>query len=281
MLRIPPANAPSRISADRLATVNRTGRVALGSGIAVVVLGLVMLALPAFEGIGDFAAREVAGAAAPATPTDTPADADADADAVSDPTPTPTPTVDDGSGDCPGQEASYQFGMVPGTLSADGIGGERTAQVGNAAAMRDRGARTGARGEVLSDDRGMYAYIVAPNDNLISIDARLCFDMGSLAGFNHVLGDAVQPGQRLILRPDPSIPWIEPYEPYDATVGMSTVDFNSTIYEIGAAVRAHDIDSARALWDRSLSGHLAPDAQDAATQALAAVDWRVLEQMFP
>lgn len=255
--------------------MNRTGRVALGAGIAVVVLGLVVLALPAFGAIGDLAGHDVVvGTTVSPTPTGAPADASAS-------TPTPTPTIDDGSGDCPDEEASYQFSIVDGSRAPQGIGGELKAQVVNPAAIRDRGARVGARGEVLSDDRGMYAYIVAPNDNLISIDARLCFVMGSLAVFNHVLGNAIQPGQHLILRPDPSIPWIEPYEPYDATVGMSTVDFNSTIYEIGAAVRAQDIDSARALWDRSLSGHVAPDAQDAATQALASVDWRVLGQMFP
>lgn len=255
--------------------MNRIGRFGIGAGVAVVIIGLVVLALPMFEAIGGLAGG------GPGASLSTPASAPPTSAPAAAPTPQATPTADDGSGDCPGDEASYQFGLVDGSRAPGGIGGEITAQVADGAAVKDRGTRPGARGDVVSDARGISAYIVAPNDNLISIEARLCFMMGSLAVFNHMLGDAIQPGQELILRPDPSIPWIEPYEPYDATVGMSTVDFNSTIYEIGAAVRAHDIDEARALWARSLSGHVSPRAQVAADQALADVDWRVLGQLFP
>ncbi|MBS1906943.1 MAG: hypothetical protein JST33_10345, partial [Actinobacteria bacterium] len=146
----------------------------------------------------------------------------------------------------------------------------------------DAGARPGARGEVVSNAQGIFSYIVAPNDTLISIEQRLCIDYGSIRVFDHVLGDAIQPGAQLILRPDPTIPWIDPYMPFDVVPGVTnTVDYNSTIYEMGVAVRTHDLDSARALWARSLSGHVTPAAQSAATKALDDGDWPVLEQLFP
>lgn len=50
---------------------------------------------------------------------------------------------------------------------------------------------------------------------------------------------------------------------------------------MGATVRTRDLDTARALWAKVLSGHVSPAARAAASQALDARDWAVLGQMFP
>lgn len=254
------ANGPRRSILD---LVSRGAKIATGVAAVAIVAGLVALAYPAFAALGSFEQRTTKAVAATERTTAPPPT----------PAPSPAPSRDDGSGDCPA-EASISFSaedkahMVPTLV--------------NVGALTDRGARPGARGDVVRDAQGIYSYIVAPNDNLISIDARLCFDYTSLRMFNHVLANAIQPGAQLILRPDPTIPWINPYTPFDAVPGVTnTVDFNSTMYEMGAAVRTHDLDSARALWARSLSGHVSPAAQAAATKALDDGDWPVLEQMFP
>jgi hypothetical protein len=243
-----------------LILVSRAAKVATGIAAAAVIAGLVALAYPAFAALGEL--EHPAPSAATAThQTVAPA-----------PTPSPSPSKDDGSGDC-AAEAS---------ISITGQGdGPPVPNLVNAKALTDRGTRSGARGEVVSNAQGIYSYIVAPNDNLISIEQRLCIEYGSVRVFDHVLGDAIQPGAQLILRPDPTIPWIHPYLPFDAVPGTNTVDYNSTIYEMGAAVRTHDLDTARALWARSLSGHVSPAAESAASKALDEGDWAVLDQMFP
>ncbi|MCE4026323.1 hypothetical protein LXM50_10110 [Microbacterium sp. Au-Mic1] len=241
--------------------MSRAAKVATGVVAAAVVAGLVVLAYPAFAALGGIG-HPAASAVTSTRPT-----------AVSDPAPSPTPSKDAGSGDCPAEASISLSGqdkahMVPTLVKAD--------------ALTDRGTRPGARGEVVSNAQGIYSYIVAPNDNLISIGQRLCIEYGNVALYDHVLGAAIQPGAQLILRPDPSIPWIDPYVPFDAIPNVTnTVDYNSTIYEMGAAVRTHDLDTARALWARSLSGHVSPAAQAAATAALDAGDWAVLDQLFP
>jgi hypothetical protein len=240
--------------------VSRAAKVVTGVAAAAVIAGLVVLAYPALAALAGLE-HPSASAMSSAPRTAAPA-----------PTPSPTPSKNNGSGDCPA-EAWINFSthgdapLIPALVKAD--------------ALTDRGARPGARGEVISNAQGIYSYVVAPNDNLISIEQRLCIQYGSVALFDHVLSDAIQPGAQLILRPDPTIPWIDPYEPFDAVPGTNTVDYNSTIYEMGAAVRTHDLDTARALWARSLSGHVSPAAQDAAAKALDDGDWHVLEQLFP
>ncbi|WP_292718611.1 hypothetical protein [Microbacterium sp. 13-71-7] len=240
--------------------MSRAAKVATGIAAAAVIAGLVVLAYPAFAALAGL--EHPAPSAATATRRTT----------MPAPTPTPTPSKDNGSGDCPA-EAWINFSthgdapLIPALVKAD--------------ALTDRGARPGARGEVITDAQGIYSYVVAPNDNLSSIEQRLCIQYQSVALFDHVLSDAIQPGAQLILRPDPTIPWIHPYLPFDAVPGTNTVDYNSTIYEMGAAVRTHDLDTARALWARSLSGHVSPAAQAAATRALDDGDWPVLEQLFP
>ncbi|MGN7861812.1 hypothetical protein ACTJI8_14625 [Microbacterium sp. 22303] len=241
--------------------MSRAAKVATGVVAAAIVAGLVVLAYPAFAalgGIGYPAASAVTATHRTLAP---------------DPSPSPSQSTDSGSGDCLAEASISLSGqdkadMVPTLVKAD--------------ALTDRGTRPGARGEVISNAQGIYSYIVAPNDNLISIEQRLCIEYGSVRVFDHVLGVAIQPGAQLILRPDPTIPWIDPYTPFDAIPNVTnTVDYNSTIYEMGAAVRTHDLDTARALWARSLSGHVSPAAQAAATAALDASDWATLDQLFP
>ena len=245
-----------------LVLVSRAAKVATGVVATAVVAGLVVLAYPAFAEFASF------GHPSGSTATTT------HRTAAADPAPSPSPSKDDGSGGCPANEASIGISGKDGDLP--------TAKLVDAKALTDRGVRPGARGEVISDAQGIYSYIVAPNDNLISIEQRLCIEYGSVRVFDHVLGVAIQPGAQLILRPDPTIPWIDPYTPFDAIPNVTnTVDYNSTIYEMGAAVRTHDLDTARALWTRSLSGHVSPAAQAAATTALDAGDWAVLDQLFP
>jgi len=247
--------------------VSRAAKVATGVAAAAVVAGLVVLAYPAFAALGGLEHPSASAVSADSSMAATTAPT-----AAPDPSPSPTPSRDDGSGDCPAEariafSAQDKAHMVPTLVKAE--------------ALTDRGARPGARGEVVRDEKGIFSYIVVPNDNLISIEQRLCIEYGSIRLFDHVLGSAIQPGAQLILRPDPTIPWIDPYEPFDAVAGTNTVDYNSTIYEMGAAVRAHDLDTARALWARSLSGHVSPAAQDAASKALDAGDWPALEMLFP
>ncbi|GAB6859209.1 hypothetical protein JCM13591A_33140 [Microbacterium xylanilyticum] len=247
-----------------LILVSRAAKIATGIGAAVVVAGLVALAYPAFAAIRSFE-QGVSRAATETESTSAPV-----ADPTTSPSPTPSPTSS--AGGC-ASEASLLFEsqgdapVIPKLINPE--------------AMRDNGSRPGARGEVVWHGDEMFAYIVVPNDNLISIDERLCFDFTSLRFFNHVLSNAIQPGAQLILRPDPTIPFIHPYAPFDAVAGTNTVEYNSTIYEIGAAVRTHDLDAARALWAKALSGHVSPQAQAAATKALDDGDWPTLEQLFP
>lgn len=242
--------------------MGRGAKLATGVGAAVVVAGLIVLALPAVAALGRF--EQSAGHAAASTGST--------AAPVAEPTPPPSPSPSASPAEC-ASEASLVFESQGDAPIAPTLK--------NADAMRDNGPRPGARGEVVWHGGEMYAYIVVANDNLISIDERLCFDYTSLRSFDHVLGNAIQPGAQLILRPDPSIPFIDPYSPADAVAGTNTVEYNSTIYEMGAAVRAHDLDTARALWAKALSGHVSPAAEAAASRALDEGDWPALSQLFP
>ena len=175
--------------------------------------------------------------------------------------------MDDTSAGCRAEASFSLRGDVAHLLKAD--------------AIQDRGSRSGARGEVVSNADGIYSYVVAPNDNLDSIEERLCFDGWTLARFNHVIGAAIQPDAHLILRPDPALPWIDSYNPYDAVPGVSVVAYTNALYEMGAAVRTQDLDTAQAIWRKFVSGHVSPAAEAAATKALDAGDWAVLDQLFP
>ena len=54
---------------------------------------------------------------------------------------------------------------------------------------------------------------MAPGDAPSSIEDRFCLGWVSLYKFNHVWADdgkTIQPGDVLILRPDPTVEWIPP-----------------------------------------------------------------------
>jgi len=251
-------------------------KIALGVS-ALVVGGLAAAALPTVMVIAD-AAHTTAQGIGELTKTSTAS-------------PTPTPTREETSSD---EQSLADLGYVPlgdGTWIPAGGPGEctTTAMLGVkdgvlqmlGGAVMDMGVQDGARGEVVSDAAGIRAYIVAPNDNLIAIGERLCVSYPGLVPFNHVLGVAIQPGQELILRPDPDIPWIDPYSPYGAIPNeTNTVAYNTAIYEMGTFVRNRDLTAARALWTQ-----LAPDINPAIVPFVAAAfdsgDWYVLGHLFP
>jgi len=235
--------------------VTRAAQIATGVAAAAVIAGLIALASPAFSALGGFGHQATARTTS------------AEPSAAPIASPTPTPSSDDASAGCRAEASFSLQGDVAHLLKAD--------------ALQDRGSRSGARGEIISNADGIYSYVVAPNDNLDSIEARLCFDGRTLARFNHVIGGAIQPDAHLILRPDPALPWIDSYLPYDAVPGVSVVDYTNALYEMGAAVRTQDLDTARAVWLKHISGHVSPAAQTAATNALDAGDWAVLDQLFP
>ncbi|MCE4026321.1 hypothetical protein LXM50_10100 [Microbacterium sp. Au-Mic1] len=231
--------------------MSRVAKVATGVGAAAVVAGLVVLAYPAFATLGGIG-RPAAAAAASARPRSTPV-------ATASPTPSPDGCT---------AEASYNLmGDAAHLLKAD--------------AIQDRGSRPGARGDIVTHADGVYAYVVAPNDNLFAIEDRLCFDQWTLARFNHVVGIAIQPSAQLIVRPDPTLPWIDSYHPYDEVPGVSNADYTDGLAAIGAAVRTQDLDTARTIWNRLVSGHVSPAAEAAATKAFDDSDWAVLDQLFP
>lgn len=235
--------------------MSRVAKVATGVVAAAIVAGLVVLAYPAFATLGGIG-HPAAAATASARPRTTQV-------ATAPPTPTPTPRTDGCTA-----EASYN-------LMGD------AAHLLKAEAIQDRGSRPGARGDVVTHADGVFAYVVAPNDNLFAIEDRLCFDQWTLARFNHVVGIAIQPGAQLIVRPDPSLPWINSYIPYDVVPGVSNADYTDGLAAIGAAVRTQDLDTARTIWNRLVSGHVSPAAEAAATKAFDDSNWAVLDQLFP
>lgn len=71
----------------------------------------------------------------------------------------------------------------------------------------DTGAVTRAAGRAEADSSGaLVAYTVAAGDAVSAIGARFCIDSVDLATLNHLANDAIKPGDRLLLRPDPSVP---------------------------------------------------------------------------
>lgn len=249
-------------------------KIALGVS-ALVIGGLVAVAVPTIAVMAD-AVHTTAQGVAELTKTSTPS-----------PTPAPTERASD-------EQSLAEQGYVdlgdgtwipaggPGDCSTTAMLGVKDGvQQMLGGAVTDMGAREGARGEVVSDEAGIRSYIVAPNDNLIAIGERLCVSYPGLISFNHVLGVAIQPNQELILRPDPSIPWIDPYSPYGAIPNeTNTVAYNTAIYEMGTFVRNRDLAAARALWTR-----LAPDIDPAIVPFVASAfesgDWYVLGHLFP
>lgn len=84
-----------------------------------------------------------------------------------------------------------------------------TVTVGGGEVM-DMGEQDGARGEVLRDDEGIHAYVVAPGDAPMSIGERLCMSYSNILLYNKVIGP-IHPGQVLNLRPEPGEIWESPH----------------------------------------------------------------------
>lgn len=133
---------------------------------------------------------------------------------------------------------------------------------------------------VLGDDGTVVAYEVAPGDSLIAIGQRFCIDYVTVSMYNHVDGMTVHPGDVLILRPDPALPWIDQYGPFQAEAGTSTIPYANAFIEFSNAIAAGDLGAARVVWQR-LGPDVSPEGQAVVTQALADEDWDVLRQLFP
>ena len=147
--------------------------------------------------------------------------------------------------------------------------------------LDEMGASDLASGTPMLDDDGeVFAYEVAPGDSLIAIGQRFCVDYVTVALYNHVAAQTVHPGDVLILRPDPALPWIDQHVPFQAEAGTSTIPYANAFIEFANAIASGDLGAARVVWQR-LGPDVSPEGQAVVTQALAAEDWDVLRQLFP
>lgn len=76
--------------------------------------------------------------------------------------------------------------------------------------LTDMGATEYAAGSVgYNADGQIQTYTVEAGDSLISIGERFCIDYITVAVYNHrtAPGKTIQPGDILVLRPDPTAPW--------------------------------------------------------------------------
>lgn len=76
--------------------------------------------------------------------------------------------------------------------------------------LTDRGPSEAASGTV-TDDGAAVSYTVEPGDALLGIGSRFCVDYVTVAKYNHVsLFNDIHPGDVLVLKPDPSVEWVDP-----------------------------------------------------------------------
>lgn len=116
--------------------------------------------------------------------------------------------------------------------------------------LRDLGAREFAQGEVTVDADGIpVTYTVEPGDLEAVVAERLCACPG-LASMNHRRD--IHPGQVLWLTPDPDIPVLPYYDPYEAAEGFQQIPYQQAIESAGAAVDAGGVDRVRAIWNETL-----------------------------
>jgi hypothetical protein len=76
--------------------------------------------------------------------------------------------------------------------------------------LTDMGASGYASGPVGYDEQGkIETYTVQPGDALAAIGERFCIDYITVGVYNHRMppGKTIQPGDILMLRPDPSVTW--------------------------------------------------------------------------
>lgn len=145
--------------------------------------------------------------------------------------------------------------------------------------LRDLGARDFARGEVALDANGTpVAYTVEPGDVEAVVAERLCA-YPTLGSMNHRRD--IHPGQVLWLTPDPDIPWVPYYSPWDAPGGFLQIPYQQAIESAGAAVDAGDVDTVRAIWNGTLKGMFTnQETIDAVQEVVDSGDLDALRQLF-
>lgn len=249
-----------------LSRMNRTAKITTVVAAAAVA-GIGILAAPVFLGAATWA-------------SDTFASTPASAGVAESPLPTASAVVTppaDGAGDGPGDCASTARISTVSTRNDDG-GPFFSKLSGDLVEM---GASPLANGTVRTNEAGeIVAYEVAAGDSPIAIGERFCIDYITMQSHNHVRAGMIHEGDVLYLRPDPTLPWVDPYMPFDAQPGDHTGPYYDGIDFMRNAVAARDLDAARAVW-AGLADDVQPDARDVASRALDAEDWELLRQMFP
>jgi LysM repeat protein len=146
----------------------------------------------------------------------------------------------------------------------------------------DMGEAELASGPVTLDADGeISSYEVQPGDSLIAIGERFCVDYVTVGMLNHVRGnEQIAPGDVLYLRPDPTLPFVDIYSPYNAEPGSSTIAYYDGVAAFSTAVATADLGAARFLWQR-LEKDMPPETAAVITQALSDEDLPLLRRMFP
>lgn len=146
----------------------------------------------------------------------------------------------------------------------------------------DMGESELASGPVTLDADGeIFSYEVEAGDSLIAIGERFCVDYVTVGSFNHVRGfEPIAPGDVLYLRPDPTLPFVDIYSPYNAEPGSSTIPYYDGVAAFSTAVATADLGAARFLWQR-LEKDMPPETAAVITQALSDEDLSLLRRMFP
>lgn len=235
---------------------------------AAVVTGLLVLALPAMLGATTWVTGVFgAGSASPAA-SSSPGPAGSDDDLVDG-----VSVSDDATGEC---ASTARISTV--STRNDDSGPYYSKLLGG---LIDMGPSELARGDVLIDEAGdIYAYEVAAGDSAIAIGERFCIDYITVQSHNHVRAGMIHAGDVLYLRPDPTLPWVSPYEPFDVQPGEQTGPFYDAIDFMRNAVAAKDLAEAQRVWE-GLGPRVHPDARTIASRALEIEDWELLRQMFP
>lgn len=145
--------------------------------------------------------------------------------------------------------------------------------------LRDLGPREFARGEVTVDENGIpVTYTVQPGDIEAVVAERLCA-YPTLASLNHRRD--IHPGQVLWLTPDPDLPWVPYYNPWDAPAGFRQIPYQQAIESAGTAVDAGDVDTVRKVWNGTLKAMFTSQETVAAVQKVVdSGDLNALRQLF-
>lgn len=145
--------------------------------------------------------------------------------------------------------------------------------------LRDLGPREFAQGEVTVDEDGTpLTYTVEPGDVEAVVAERLCAYPG-LGSMNHRRD--IHPGQVLWLTPDPDVPWVPYYSPWDAPAGFQQIPYQQAIESAGTAVDAGDVDTVREIWNDTLRGMFADqETVDAVQKVVDSGDLDALRQLF-